>query len=93
MIRMLQKVSDIVGLDINAPNGIFVGRADKISVDPDSRSCTGIIISRPSPVIADKGVIVKIPYRWVQAIGDIIILKTFPEHINYDGTIDEQEII
>ena len=88
---MLQKASDIIGLDIYGPNGIFIGKADRITADTDERMVTGIIVSKPSPVVADRGVIVKIPYRWVQSVGDIIILKTFPEHLYDDGTIDEKE--
>ena len=85
---MLQQVSDIIGLDIYGPDGVFVGRADRIVLDPDCRSATGIIIARPSPVVSDKGIMIKVPYRWVQAVGDIIILKTFPKHVNADGTIE-----
>lgn len=78
-----------MGLDVYGPNGLFIGRADQLVIDPDCRSVTGILMVRLSPVVADKGVVVKVPYRWVQAVGDIIILKTFPEHINADGTLDE----
>lgn len=85
---MLDETSEVTGLEIYGPDGIFIGRADKLVVDPDLRAVTGIIISDPNPSIVDPGVIVKIPYRWVQAVGDVIILKVFPQHIHADGTIE-----
>ena len=84
---MLDQASEIIGMEIYGPNGIFVGKVSELVMDPEFRSITGIIISSPSPVIADKGVMLKIPYRWVQAIGDIIILKAFPNFISEDGTV------
>lgn len=84
---MIDEASEIIGMEIYAPNGIFVGKVSELVMDPDIRSVTGIIVSNPSPVVADKGVIIKIPYRWVQAVGDIIILKTFPTFVKSDGTV------
>ena len=85
---MLEETSEVVGLDIYGPDGIFIGKADRFTVDPDLRTVTGIIISEPSPVLVDRNVIIKIPYRWVQSVGDIIILKVFPQHIHADGTVE-----
>ena len=84
---MLDEASEIIGMEIYAPNGIFVGKVSELVMDPDIRSITGIIVSNPSPVFADKGVILKIPFKWVQGIGDIIILKVFPTFIKSDGTV------
>jgi len=85
---MLEEIGEITGLDIYGPNGIFIGKADKMVIDPSIRAVTGIIISEPSPVIADPGIIIKIPYRWVQSIGDIIILKVFPGYVHSDGQVE-----
>lgn len=85
-IGMLEECSNIIGLEVYSPEGIFVGKVDDIAVDPSNRAISGLIIREPSPVLVDKDVMIKIPYRWVQSIGDIIILKTFPKHVGNDGT-------
>ena len=85
---MLEEISKIKDLEVYAPNGYFVGYADKYVMDPANKCISGILVQDPSPVLVDPGVTIKIPFRWVQSIGDVIILKTFPEHVNHDGTVD-----
>lgn len=83
---MLEECGNIIGLEVYSPEGIFVGKVDDLAVDPSNRTISGLMIREPSPVLVDQGVMIKIPYRWVQSIGDIVILKTFPKHVNIDGT-------
>ena len=85
---MLEEISKIKGLEVYAPNGLFVGFADRYVIDPADKRVSGIFMESASPVLVDPGVSIRIPFRWVQSVGDIIILKTFPEHVNHDGTID-----
>ena len=85
---MLEEISKIKGLEVFAPNGIFVGYADKYVIDPNDKRVTGILLESANPVLVDPGVSIKIPYRWVQSIGDVIILSSFPEHVHYDGKIE-----
>lgn len=86
---MLESIENIKGLEIYAPNGIFVGTADQVIIDVDDRNTVGIIVADPNPVFADRNVSITIPYRWVQAVGDIIILKVFPKFIRSDGTVED----
>lgn len=85
---MLEELANVKGLEIYSPDGLFVGKADKIVLDVANRRVSGIFVENPSPVLADDGVSIKIPYRWVQSIGDVIILKAFPKHIFKDGTVE-----
>lgn len=85
---MLEEISKIKGLEVYAPNGIFIGYADKYVIDPNDKRVTGIFMETASPVLVDQGVSIKIPYRWVQSVGDVIILSSFPEHVHSDGKID-----
>ena len=85
---MLEEISNIKGLEVYTHNGIFLGYADRYVIDPADRRVTGIFMENASPVLVDAGVSIKIPYRWVQSVGDIIILRTFPDHVNADGTVE-----
>ncbi len=82
---MLQTTEDIIGLDIYGPKGVYVGKVSNISFDADGRRVKGIIVDRVNPAIAEKGVIVSIPYEWVTAVGDVVLLKRFPEKIFRDA--------
>ena len=85
---MLEEISKIKGLEVYAPNGLFVGFADNYVIDPADKRVTGIFMDSASPVLVDPGVSIRIPFRWVQSIGDVIILNSFPEHVNHDGTVN-----
>ena len=86
---MLQESGVIIGLDIYTPGGIFVGRADNVVFDVTNKRADSIIVSRPSPVVAEDGVVLGIPYRWVSAVGDVILLKEFPGKVMRDGSLSE----
>lgn len=86
-IGMLDEINDVKGLDIYGPDGIFIGKVADLIIDVDTRAITGIYVSEPSPVKAAKNVLLKIPYRWVQSIGDVVILRTFPRYIDGSGKV------
>ena len=65
-----------------------MGFADRYVIDPADKRVTGIFMDSASPVLVDPGVSIRIPFRWVQSIGDVIILNSFPEHVNHDGTVN-----
>ena len=85
---MLEEISKIKGLEVYAPNGFFIGYADRFVIDPDTNRITGIFVGESNPFLVDPGVSIKIPYRWVQAVGDVIILNSFPKHVHSDGTVE-----
>ena len=72
---MLEEISKIKGLEVYAPNGLFVGYADKYVIEPNDNRVTGIFLKEANPVLVDPGVSIKIPYRWVQSIGDISFIR------------------
>lgn len=80
----MEEISKIKGLEVYAPNGYFVGYADRFVIEPSDRRVTGIFLEAANPVLVDKNVSIKIPFRWVQAVGDVIILNTFPKHVYAD---------
>ncbi len=84
-IRMLEATQDIIGLDIYGPKGVYVGKVSDLTFDPDERRMSGIVVSKVNPAIAEPGIIVRIPYEWVTAVGDVVLLKRFPEKLFRDA--------
>lgn len=82
---MLEESNEIIGLDIYAPNGIFVGKVADISFDTSSRSVSGIIVKNVNPALSEPGIIVSIPFSWVSAVGDVVLLKRFPTRLFRDA--------
>ncbi len=84
---MLDEINSVKGLDVYGPDGIFVGKVADLIIVTDTRPITALYISEPSPVKAANNVLLKIPYRWIQSIGDVVILKTFPKYIDGSGKV------
>jgi sporulation protein YlmC with PRC-barrel domain len=38
----------------------------------------GLYIEHPNPKIVEKGAAISVPFRWIQSIGEIVILRKFP---------------
>lgn len=85
---MLEEISAIKGLEVYAPNGLFIGYADKYVLNLSDKKVTGIFVQSASPVLVDENTSIKIPYRWVQSIGDIIILNKFPKYVHSNGVTE-----
>ena len=79
---MLGEVSRIIGLDVYTPKGIFVGTVDNIVLDLRNKKVDGLFVQSPNSELVEDGTAVNIPFRWVQSIGDVIILKVFPEKVS-----------
>jgi len=78
---MLEGVGGIMGLGVYTPGGIYVGNVDNVVMDVENTRIDGLFIEHSNPALVEKGVSVNVPYRWVKAIGDIVILKVFPEKV------------
>jgi len=83
-LLMLDEITKIMGLAVYTPGGVFVGIADNMVFDPKDRKIDGIFVQDTNPSVVERGVSVNIPYRWVQAVGDVILLKMFPDRVTLD---------
>lgn len=84
---MLDETEGIIGLEVYTPLGLFVGNVSDIGFDVTNRCVDGLIVKDVNPALAENNIIVNIPYSWVSAIGDVVLLKRFPERILRDGTL------
>jgi len=76
---MNENISKIKGLEIYTPKGIFVGIVDEVILNISEMRVEGLFVSDANPYLVDEEVSISIPFRWVQSIGDVIILNRFPE--------------
>lgn len=60
---MLDTVSGLKGLEIYAPNGIFVGVVDEVIMNIPEMCVDGLFVKNVNPVLAEKNVSISIPYR------------------------------
>ncbi|MCQ5376039.1 MAG: PRC-barrel domain-containing protein [Methanomassiliicoccales archaeon] len=78
---MLEEASELIGLQVYTPNGIFVGNVNNLVIELEKKCIDGIFINETNPLLVEDSKAINIPYRWIQAVGDVIILKYFPKRV------------
>lgn len=78
---MLDTTENLIGLEIYTPDGIFIGTVDEIIINRNDLKADSLFLAEANPAVVEEGVSIAIPCRWIQSVGDIIILNYFPERI------------
>ena len=95
--KIPQEITTLVGREVYSKNGVFVGEIEDIRLDLDRQTVTGLALHQLNTELFDaeartaRGVI--IPYRWVQAVGDVVIVNDIVERLRQpDEETDEEEL-
>ncbi len=81
-ISMLEEISELVGLQVYTHEGIFLGNVNNLVVDIDDSQVEGLFIGDTNPLLVEGSRAVSVPYRWIQSVGDIVILRYFPKRVS-----------
>jgi sporulation protein YlmC with PRC-barrel domain len=88
-----QEITTLVGREVYSNNGVFVGEVEDVRLDLNQQAVTGLALGELSQELfagrieAGKGVM--IPYRWVRAVGDVILVNDVVERLE-DNDEDEE---
>lgn len=82
---MWETISNIIGLEIYNPEGIFVGIVDEVIIDLSRMKAYGLYVEKANPTLVDDKISISIPFSWVRGIGDVVILRTFPDHVGVEA--------
>jgi|AntRauTorcE11898_2_1112593.scaffolds.fasta_scaffold12202_2 sporulation protein YlmC with PRC-barrel domain len=80
------EITTLVGREVYSNNGVFVGEVEDLRLDLNAETVTGLALYQLNHELFDqeirssRGVIV--PYRWVQAVGDVIIVNDIVERMH-----------
>jgi len=91
-----QEITTLVGREVYTKNGVFVGEVEDLRLDMDRQGVTGLALREVNDELFDaevrssRGVI--LPYRWVQAVGDVVIINDVVERLEGDPEDDETEV-
>ncbi|PSP95606.1 photosystem reaction center subunit H [Halobacteriales archaeon QS_4_62_28] len=91
-----QEITTLVGREVYSNKGVFVGEVEDIRLDLDRQDVTGLALHElnrelfSTEINQARGAIV--PYRWVQAVGDVIIVNDIVERLHTaDDQADEED--
>ena len=85
-----QEITSLVGREVYSNNGVFVGEVEDLQLDMNAERVTGLALGEinrelfGARVDGSRGILV--PYRWVRAVGDIVLVNDAVEQIK--GTDD-----
>lgn len=79
---MLVEMTELLGRQIFTPEGRLVGEVDNVVVDVDAAKADGLYIDQASAMLVEDPRPVSVPYRWVAAVNDVILLKYFPARLS-----------
>ena len=68
------KVTDFMNLPVYINKGIYVGEVRDIQIDIEEKCIAKLILTDTNKNVIEDGMDVAVPYRWVSAGGDIIIV-------------------
>lgn len=73
---MRAEITSLLGLEVYTQRGIFVGRVDDAVLNPDRGVVSGLALGNVNRSLFNlKGRGVIVPYSWVTAVGDIVIMR------------------
>ena len=78
---MMEEASELIGLQVYTPNGIFLGNVNNLVIDLENKKIDGLFISETNPLLVEDSKAVNVPYRWINAVGDIVLLRYFPKRV------------
>lgn len=80
-----QEITSLVGREVYSNNGVFVGEIEDVRLDVDAQQVTGLALGELNDelfseyVDGERGVM--IPYRWVRAVGDVVLINDIVERL------------
>ncbi|HDO19830.1 MAG TPA: photosystem reaction center subunit H [Thermoplasmatales archaeon] len=77
-------VTSLVRLPVYTRDGIYVGNVKNVLLDIEQKRVASLLITKTNPNLVEGAVDVAVPYRWVNAVGDIVILSYFPKRVRLE---------
>jgi sporulation protein YlmC with PRC-barrel domain len=89
-----QEITTLVGREVYSNNGVFLGEVEDLRLNLGAQEVTGLALHElnrelfAEEAAAARGVIV--PYRWVQAVGDVVLVDDVAERLKQAEDEDEE---
>ena len=76
-----EELTSFLKLPVYTREGTYVGHVRNVFLDMDEKRVSSLLVTNTNPSLVEGTVDVAVPYRWVNAVGDIVILSHFPERV------------
>ena len=83
-----EEITSLVGREVYSKNGVLVGEVEDVRLDLDAQAVTGLALAELNHELfagrVDRSTGVIVPYRWVRAVGDIVLVTDVIERLDTD---------
>ena len=79
---MLVEMTELLGRQVYTPDGRLLGDVDNVIVEVEAAKVDGLYIDETSPMLVEDSRPTSVPYRWVSAVNDVVLLKYFPRRVS-----------
>jgi len=79
--NITEELTSFLKLPVYTREGVYVGHVSNVFINMDEKCVNSLLVTNTNPSLVEGTVDVAIPYRWVNAVGDIVILSHFPDHV------------
>lgn len=87
---MKMEVTDFINMPVYTNKGKYVGEVKEVLIDTEGCKIDKLIITDTNREIVPNGMDIGVPYRWVSAVGDIILLSYMPERVEAPAERSEE---
>ncbi|MFC4552547.1 MULTISPECIES: PRC-barrel domain-containing protein [Halorussus] len=91
-----QEITTLVGREVYSNNGVFVGEIEDVRLNVDACAVTGIALGEVNDElfsgVVDGGNGVMLPYRWVRAVGDVVLINDIIERLQRPEQDETEEV-
>ena len=87
----LHEASRLPGLTVYTRDGTRLGTVHDVLMDTTQRIISALLVTGTTPKLVKGGANIIVPYRWVQNLDDVVILRHFPDKLEFtekDETAD-----
>jgi len=92
-IIMRTEISTLFGLNVYTDKGVYIGKVNDVILDPNESKITGLAVRKINDklfnVEGNKGIV--LPYRWVIAVADVILIKQMVLRLKKSEEEEEKE--
>ncbi|MEF8878930.1 MAG: PRC-barrel domain-containing protein [Candidatus Thermoplasmatota archaeon] len=86
-----EEITNFLKLPVYTREGKYVGHVRNIFLDLDEKCVSSLLVTNTNPSLVEGTVDVAVPYRWVNSVGDIVILSHFPDRVTTRKESEEEE--
>ncbi len=77
---MRKQITELFGLNVYTEKAVFVGEVEDVIIDVDGKKMESLVVGKLNPELVDiknyKGL--KIPYRIIGSIANIVLIRHLP---------------